>query len=271
MPGGRIERTDASFVQDDSGALVTLEFCERPAAVSVSFSTPGNLTAQPQPASVEGTKPASIPAAPAPIVAEKSSDGGNTGHSAPPGGSSSEGNREGPATTFFSVPAKAQKISYLIDASMSMGKHGALDAARDELLRSIRRLPQTVEFQVIVFNNVAVPLLAASPGWLHPTPQVIASVEKALESLRAEGRTEPLAALKFALGRRPEVLFFLTDAGAFRVEAAGASTRFNAGRSVIHVIELGTGRSEGNDLALRQLAHDNHGQFQSVPLPSQVY
>jgi hypothetical protein len=150
-----------------------------------------------------------------------------------------------------------------------MGLDGAFAAARAELLRSVGRLRGTVGFQIIVFNGLVTPLPAHLPGWLHANPQVVVAVEQALKNVRAEGKTDPASALRYALSRHPAVLFFLTDAGEFQMETARAITRFNGGHSIIHVIELGTGQAGGNDLALRTLANANGGTFKMVSLGQQ--
>jgi hypothetical protein len=170
------------------------------------------------------------------------------------------------APSFFHVPATGSKIVYLIDASASMGKHGALDAAREELLRSVCSLPQTMQFQIVVFHLRAFPLLPQNPDWITPTPDAVADVENALRALPAEGGTDPRTALRYALSRQPDVLFFLTDAGEIKMETIREITHFNRGRSIVHVIELGAEEAGSGDLPLQLLAEHNGGVFQAVSL-----
>jgi hypothetical protein len=265
-PGARIVRNGDSFLEDGPDGqleIATIELCERTETFDTS-STPPMKDANQELAKVRQTGPepeasprsTESPVKPTKPAQDTSIPGSRSG--AP------DGMPAGVATTFFNVPARGQTIVYLIDASASMGLHGALQAARAELLRSVRRLPESVRFQIIVFNRLATPLLPQRPEWLNATPQVLATVAQALSNLTAEGVTDPVRALKYALSRRPAVLFFLTDAGEFRTETAREATRFNAGRSVIHVIELRTGQAASNDLALRMLAHDNRGTFKTV-------
>jgi hypothetical protein len=272
LPGGRVERSDASFVPEgsDTDLAVPTFFCERSAVFDVLSTPPVRAEVRPEPIPVKKTKPAAaVPAAVAPTLVKPANpnDNGSAASAGPKSGS--EALPGGAATTFFSVAAKGQTIVYLIDASASMGLDGAFAPALAELLRSVRRLPETARFQVIVFNGLVTPLPAHLPGWLHANPQVVATVEQALRKVRAEGKTDPASALRYALSRHPAVLFFLTDAGEFQLETAHAITRFNGGHSIIHVIELGTGQAGGNNLALRTLANGNRGTFKMVSLVEQ--
>ena len=170
----------------------------------------------------------------------------------------------GIATTFFDVPARGQKIVYLIDHSASMGPNGALEVAGQELLASLNRLPAGTSFQIIVYNRSANLLMPRFPDWIVVTPDSIRQVGLAWNNLPAEGGTDHARALKLALTQRADVIFFLTDAGDVRADELRDISRLNQGRSAIHVIQLNSGQHDSDGGPLQLLARENHGTFQSV-------
>jgi hypothetical protein len=275
LPGGRAEKSYASIIREGSDAppaMTAFEESEGTEIIRIP-STPPPPLATPAPP-VQDTGP--VPAIPSPDpaavttpAAEKQNEPRASSGTPSAQGGKPDGLPGGTDTTFFTVPVKGQTIVYLIDASASMGLHGELEAAAAELIRSVRRLRETIRFQVIVFNRSAFPLLVGSPDWLVPTPETVAAIEEALRKLPAEGGTDPSKALKHGLFRQPAMLFFLTDAGEFHQEATREITRFNRGRTIINVIALSTGHADEDDAALRALAHDNGGVFHIVPLSAQ--
>ena len=96
------------------------------------------------------------------------------------------------------------------------------------------------------------------PDWLEPSREIFERVSRALDNLQAEGRTDYDQALKKALALRPDVLFFLTDASDLPPRLIVETTRVNAGRTAIHVIEL-AGRHDAHGSDLQFLARENRG------------
>jgi len=176
--------------------------------------------------------------------------------SAAPHGSAGVGRS---AASFFGVPGKGKSIVYLIDCSSSMGPSGALETARHELLASLGTLPEGVRFQIIVFHSQSRTLLGRD-GWLSPDSATFERVTSALRDLQAEGKTDYDQALKRALSFRPDVLYFLTDARDLPSRLILDTTRLNAGRSIIHVIELAA-QAPRADSDLQALARHNGGDF----------
>jgi hypothetical protein len=101
---------------------------------------------------------------------------------APPGGSGIAGPGAGTAT-FFQLKAAGQSIVYVIDCSMSMGRSGGFELARQELLVSLNHLPVSAHFQVIPYNRNAEPLLLAGRRELVAATPVIK--QRAADLLRA--------------------------------------------------------------------------------------
>ena len=87
-----------------------------------------------------------------------------------------------------------------------------------------------------------------------------------IASLRAEGGTDHVTALKQALALQPEVVFFLTDADDLRLDQIQAIGQFNRGRAVIHTIALCTKDGPREASALEALARANQGSYQLVPV-----
>ena len=147
---------------------------------------------------------------------------------------------------------------------MSMGLHGALEAARRELLTSLEQLPPTTRFQVIVFNSTAGPLIPSQPQWLEATAANRQLVARALADLPAEGGTNHDLALPKALALQPDVIFFLTDADDLTAAQLRSITLHNRGRTVIHTIELNTANRGRPQMPLQLLARENGGVYQAV-------
>lgn len=166
--------------------------------------------------------------------------------------------------SLFPLPARAASVVYVLDRSLSMGTDRKLDFARRELIASLRRLPPTVRFQVIDYNDYVELLVVDGCRDLLPAdPVVVGKAISWLPTLAAAGNSNHLAALRCGLDLHPDVLFFLTDADDLRAEEIAAVTQRNRG-SIIHTIEL-THRHLGcPEGPLAQLARDNHGSYRRV-------
>jgi hypothetical protein len=185
----------------------------------------------------------------------------------PPGaegnGGSPSGLAGGGPPSFFQVGTQAERIVYVFDRSGSMGYNGLLAAAVRELLASLNRLPPRVQFQIVVYHNEAEYLLGRR-DLLAATPENIAEVAHALTALHAEGGTDHLRAMRLALSVGAQVIYLLTDADDLTDAARREITRLNAGRAVIHTIELNTANRGRPDMPLQVLARDNGGRYRAV-------
>jgi hypothetical protein len=77
-----------------------------------------------------------------------------------------------------------------------------------------------------------------------------------------------MAALRLALGMKPDVLFYLTDAdeptlSRFELEQL---RRINSAATAIHTIEFGYGPASGRDNFLKRLARQNAGRHAYVDI-----
>lgn len=165
----------------------------------------------------------------------------------------------------FPVPAAAKSVVYVVDRSGSMGERGRLSLARRELEASLRRLPDSTQFQIIAYNRRAEPLrLGGKIGLVPATPDNIQQAIRLLDELEPEGGTEHLPALQQAIRLRPDVIFFLTDADDLNPAEVRALTQLNSGRSAIHVVELTLENRDRLDMPMHQLASGNHGGYRAV-------
>jgi hypothetical protein len=202
---------------------------------------------------LEGLPSTSAPKRPLPVPDARAGKGAG---SAPRGG----GDR------LFPLPATAASVVYVLDRSVSMGIDRKLDFARGELIASLGRLPPSVRFQVIGYNDYAAPLIVDGQRDLLPAePAIVEKAVSLLQALDAAGTTNHVAALRRGLDLHPDVLFFLTDADDLKPEVISAITQRNQ-RSVIHTIELTRLRSPRPEGPLAQLARDNHGTYRRVAL-----
>jgi hypothetical protein len=170
-----------------------------------------------------------------------------------------------PVTTFFGVPARGQRIVFVLDRSCSMGLQGALTAARRELEASLARLPETAWFQVIEYNTAANPLLGGNE-LLPATAENIRQASAALDALTPARGTRHLDALLMAVALRADVIYFLTDADDLLAADCAHVTRANSSGSAINTIELTIANRGHPDMPMQQLARNNHGTYQAIDL-----
>lgn len=170
----------------------------------------------------------------------------------------------GASTTFFGVPARGQKVVYLLDRSCSMGLHGALAAAQRELMASLEQLPSAAQFQVILYNSTPRALLGSADELLPATPDNLRRAAAALTAFDPEGGTNHMQAFIQALYLRPDVLYFLTDADDLTVQAEQDILRRNNSRTVIHTIELSLAHRGQPEMPMQHLARATGGTYRAL-------
>lgn len=182
------------------------------------------------------------------------------------GGTGAEG--AGVSGSLFPLPATASSVVYVLDRSVSMGIDRKLDFARWELIASLRRLPPSVRFQVIDYNDYAKTLVVDGQRDLLPAePAIVAKAVAQLQALDAAGNTSHLAALRLGIALHPDVLYFLTDADDLKPEDVATITRLNQ-RTIVYAIELTRRHASRPDSPLAQLARDNRGTYRRVWISS---
>jgi hypothetical protein len=156
---------------------------------------------------------------------------------------------------------------YVIDRSASM--QFGLEPAKKELLASLDRLPPTAEFQVVLYDLEARPLeFNNQSGLMQASKENKVRTARHLETIRSEGGTDHLKALKRGLALSPHVLYFLTDADELKPGQVQELTALNqrGSKAIIHCIELSLDNASRQDNPLRRLARDNQGEYRGIDL-----
>lgn len=166
-------------------------------------------------------------------------------------------------TEVFGLKGTGTKFVYVFDRSRSMEGYEArpLMAARQALLQSLDSLTDGHQFQIIFYNHSTTEFTPDRYGKLHTADERTKEAARDfVNSIRGDGGTDHVNALKKALLLRPDVIFFLTDAeGGFTRAELRELSQLNRSSAVIHAIEFGEGR--GRDRTLEQLTRENGGQY----------
>jgi len=189
-----------------------------------------------------------------------SDTGGGSGAGGGSGGGAGRG--IGPGTQFFGARDHAHSFAYVIDCSGSMAARNSLEIAKREMLSSINQLAPDAQFAVIFYNHQA--RLLSDPlgqkGLMAATMTNKARVQTQLETISPFGGTDHMLALREALKRKPEVIFFLTDA----VEMTNSEVNeilAEVGSTRIQAIEFGYGIELGQRTPLGRLATTTGGSY----------
>lgn len=173
-------------------------------------------------------------------------------------------------TGVFGISSEGYKFLYVFDRSGSMGGLGRspLNAAKSELMASLEDLGETHQFQIIFYNDhpSVFNLTGVSGRLVFGNEQNKTLAQKFIGSITADGATRHEEALKMALGMRPDVIFFLTDADepSLSPTQLASIARANGGRTIIHAIEFGFGPFLGQENFLIRLARENGGEHRYV-------
>jgi hypothetical protein len=167
----------------------------------------------------------------------------------------------GPGPNFFGLGRQARgarRIVYVVDRSGSMMT--TFDAVRQEMRRSVNGLRRSQKFHVICFN--AGPPLENKPRKLVPaTSRHRGRLFEFLDTIQAEGSTDPIPAMERAFQVRPDLIYFLTD-GDFDPALVERLRVLNREEKVrIFTIAY---VSEGGRILLEQIARENNGDFRFV-------
>lgn len=173
-------------------------------------------------------------------------------------------------TGVFGIMSEGYKFVYVFDRSGSMGGLGRspLNAAKSELMASLEHLEETHQFQIIFYNQqpVVFDLAGQSGRLVFGNERNKTLAQKFIRSITADGATRHEEALKMALGMRPDVIFFLTDADepSLSPTQLASIAKANGGRTQIHAIEFGFGPFLGQENFLMRLAAQNDGEHRYV-------
>lgn len=171
----------------------------------------------------------------------------------------------GPGTDFFGAREHGRSFAYVIDCSGSMATRNSLNVAKRELLASLNQLPPDVRFSVIFYNLRARVLSdpAGQQGMMPATAGNKARVQGQLQTVAPDGGTDHMLALRTALGLKPEVVFFLTDADLMSNNDVNEILA-ESGGSRIQAVEFGRGSDLGLGTPLRRLATTTGGTYRYI-------
>lgn len=180
------------------------------------------------------------------------------------GGIGTGGGGLGGETTFFGVGGRGKRIGYVVDKSGSMGTHGRMRFAKEEILRSINALPDFALVCIAFFDD-DFDTLDRDAGFIRCRRPEIAKLTDWILDIEQKGGTDPIPAFQFLFTRRdrPDVVFFMSD-GEIASDAADEILRLNrrGPNSVIHCIAFG---HEAAAAPLRRIAAETGGTFSAFP------
>jgi len=163
----------------------------------------------------------------------------SNGAAAKIGSGTGEGNAtgDGSGTGFFGNAIDGRRFVFVLDCSRSMNHPHDSEAKtrfkrlKLELVRSIASMTASQEFYLVFFNDA--PIIMPSP---RPVPASLAAKQHYLswmQTLSADGNTDPTAAMQLALRFQPDVIYFLTD-GSFTHKTQLSLLRLPFGKTRLH-------------------------------------
>jgi hypothetical protein len=187
----------------------------------------------------------------------------------------------------FGLRDEGTRIVYVFDRSESMNSVFTLtsgdkstsvtflEAAKEELTKSVNELTEGGEFQMVFYNDDVLPFpdpFMGKDGLSRATAETKALAQQFIYQLKAERNTNHMAGLYLALELKPDVIYLLTDGEAkddptsgdlrrLQREARKSKTRIN----VIHFCHQPRPKS-----TLVSLAKRTQGQFVSIPIRSLI-
>ncbi len=193
--------------------------------------------------------------------------GSGTGGGGGSGGGSGGGIGRGigPGTEFFGAREHGRSFAYVIDCSGSMATRNSLEVAKRELLASLNQLPPDAQFSVI-FYNLKARIFTDPAGQQGLMPATMANkvrVQNQLQTVAPDGGTDHMLALRTALGLKPEVVFFLTDADLMTNNDVNEILAEYPG-SRIQAVEFGHGPDLGENTPLRRMATATGGSYRYI-------
>ncbi len=172
----------------------------------------------------------------------------------------------GGGASFFGVEAAGNRFAFIVDVSGSMSVSGKIERLRAELSRSVDALLQNSHFAIIPFSSGVSQPIGGRSGWMDATDRGKRAAIRAIETLDADGGTEPSPAfqLVFTFRPRPDAIYFMTD-GEFAPEVALEVAAMNAqARIPVHCLCF---VSEESAELMRKIARESGGTYTFIAGP----
>jgi hypothetical protein len=164
-------------------------------------------------------------------------------------------------TTFFGLRGSGRRFSWVVDCSGSMSGL-PLQRAKEELMNSLQRLPEGLEFQIIFFDDQHYAFPAS--GFADVSEESLKSAEQFISGISGGGGTNVQRGMRQALGgtTRPDTIFLLTD-GEFDPRTPDVIRSQNrTGQTRINTVAF---VDRAGEPLLRMIAAENRGDFRFVP------
>jgi hypothetical protein len=176
-----------------------------------------------------------------------------------PGGTGGVG-----STTFFGARGSGRRFVFLVDKSASMATDAKMRRATDELMRSLRALPDFTQFRVGLFDTDV--RVFPPAGFARARPGDLDRLAAWLATAGPQGGTTPVVAFQRLLADgAPDAIFFLTDGEIAPSDPSAivmAVTR-PTGVVPVHCVAFGDRRAAEQ---LQSISRDTGGDFRFVPL-----
>lgn len=116
-------------------------------------------------------------------------------------------------TSFFGLRARGTRFGYVIDKSGSMSFDGRWVRLAEELVRSLRELPESASFCVAFFDTSAKVFPPPAEGWTRARRSGIERFLRWARNVSPGGGTEPIFGFNhlLSLDVPPDAIFFMTD------------------------------------------------------------
>ncbi len=188
-----------------------------------------------------------VPMQPLPAAASTSNDTQTSGTSESQSGSGVNGTGPSSPAVKQGVPlhgkVKAGKtIIYILDCSSSMAEENALSYAKRCLQASLLNMDETVKFQIIAYNSHAFSHSEAPIDCSDRNRQAALSW---LEKLSPQGSSHHQSGFESACWRRPDAIFFLTDADDLGSKELAVLSKIIPEETYLNVIIFGESENRG--------------------------
>lgn len=168
------------------------------------------------------------------------------------------GTKDSAGASFFGISDGGRKFAYVVDCSGSM-KGEPIEAAKSELLRSIKSLRKSCSYSVIFYNSKH--HMLDQDKLVKASKRNFRKYTSWINGITVDGSTNPLPAIKKAISMNPDCIWILSD-GVFQSEVKNEIRNLNSNQN-IHIHTIGFINENGSDL-LRKIAEENNGKFRFV-------
>ena len=264
-PDNSLSRLDTSWEEADADAPTEITEIEIEPTLDVEQDSPAPTLVQPQMATIDVPTPLPTDIV-SPLDDSWEADLANMDLSADIGAlSRGNGDSGSGSQGFFNSDVSGKDIVYVVDASQSMNhpypgrEKTRFGRVKIEMIRAIRSMSPEQRFFIVFFNTEAIPMpgRGMQPAGEKNSDEALIWMAKH----KAEGETDPSAAIELALSLQPDVIHFLTD-GKIDPRLIEVVRILNQGRVNINTYCISN--RDGEDVVLK-LARQNGGDYKFVP------